>query len=278
MNTQTRLLRLYFHYLGTAFPARSMGILWKIFRPGRVQMRPHHEAVFRQAAQIHWPHPARADHYMVAHTWGQGDRTVLLLHGWGGAAYSYHVLVPRLLAGGFRVVAVDAPAHGASEGDYTHVPDMAAALQIFLRQEGMPYAVVAHSLGGLVAGLAFHEQGQVPEKCVFLGSSVCARSVFETYFDQLRVPASLRREFYERFLAETGYPLRLVDLRQYHDQWAKTRILPIYDEGDTVVPVQEPHAFWETQPTARPLWLTGAGHYGLLKDPRVMDAVVGFLT
>lgn len=278
MNYQTRLLRLYFHYLGTLFPQRSLRMLWQVFRPGRVQRRPHHETVFSQAGELRWAHPDRAGQAVVAHTWGQGGRTVLLLHGWGGAALSYHALIPRLLEAGFRVVALDAPAHGASEGTHTHVPDMAAALQAYLRQEGEPYAIIAHSLGGLVGGLALHEDGLAPQKWVFLGSSLCAQSVFETYFTQLRVPAPLRRAFFERFVAETGYPLRLVDLRQYHATLARAEVLAVYDEEDAVVPAGEPRAFWNSQPTARSLWLTGAGHYGLLKDGRVLEAVVAFLS
>src|SRR5688500_15132227 len=45
------------------------------------------------------------------HVWGTGP-AVYLVHGWGGRGSQLGSFVEPLLAGGFRVVMFDAPAHG----------------------------------------------------------------------------------------------------------------------------------------------------------------------
>jgi len=63
----------------------------------------------------------------------------------------------RLLKAGYTVLAMDLPAHGASAGQYSSIPQSARALREAL---GPLYAVIAHSMGAailteaLYAGLA----------------------------------------------------------------------------------------------------------------------------
>jgi len=50
----------------------------------------------------------------------------LLVHGCEGGISDFSTLNSRLLAAGHRMIAVDLPAHGASEGTMAHIPACAA--------------------------------------------------------------------------------------------------------------------------------------------------------
>src|SRR4051812_3545595 len=56
---------------------------------------------------------------VVSYRWGYVGPVVVLVHGWRGRASQFAPLVRSLVADGHRVVAFDAPAHGASRGSRT---------------------------------------------------------------------------------------------------------------------------------------------------------------
>ncbi len=63
----------------------------------------------------------------AAYSWGDGP-TVLLVHGWSGNAGQMAEFVAPLTRAGFRAVAIDLPAHGASGGGLSSVVHFARAI------------------------------------------------------------------------------------------------------------------------------------------------------
>ncbi len=85
--------------------------------------------------------------------WGEGPRDVLLVHGLAEHAGRYSHVAARLQAAGYRVTLVELRGHGESEGQRGHtrrwrryVEDIQTAASVLRR----PFALVAHSMGGLV--------------------------------------------------------------------------------------------------------------------------------
>lgn len=78
---------------------------------------------------------------------------MILLHGLGGGAVNWTLLAP-LLGRGHRVVAPDLPGHGRS-GKLPGLRDLRPCADVIValaeREDALPAAVVAHSLGGVVA-------------------------------------------------------------------------------------------------------------------------------
>ncbi|GGZ62147.1 alpha/beta fold hydrolase [Streptomyces subrutilus] len=86
------------------------------------------------------------------HTWGEGDRVALLIHGMMADHRTWRRVGPALADRGYRVIAVDLRGHGASgRGDYApelYADDLAETLPA-----GAELAL-GHSLGGLALSLA----------------------------------------------------------------------------------------------------------------------------
>ena len=59
---------------------------------------------------------------------------VLLLHGWDGRAAQMISFVEPLVDAGYAVLAVDAPAHGASAGRQTNMLEWSLALRAIARR------------------------------------------------------------------------------------------------------------------------------------------------
>jgi len=89
-------------------------------------------------------------HYEVT---GSGERTLLLLHGWGGSTESW-IPVVRDFSDGCRVIAVDFPGFGKSPEPESvwSVTEYAHLLLAFIRSlEVETVDLIAHSFGGRVA-------------------------------------------------------------------------------------------------------------------------------
>jgi len=97
--------------------------------------------------------PGLRIHYVTA---GEGDRTIVLLHGFPQTWWEWHRVIPTLVEAGFRVVAPDYRGAGHSwrpAGGYdkrTVAGDIQRLLREHLRIEG-PVVMVGHDIGLMVA-------------------------------------------------------------------------------------------------------------------------------
>ncbi|MFF7293418.1 alpha/beta fold hydrolase [Microbacterium sp. NPDC008134] len=94
----------------------------------------------------------------------QDADSIVLLHGLMGSTESWHDLVPRLAANGWRVLAIDLPGHGRSPRDPELTVARAAASAVRTVQTHLdrpPAAAMGHSYGGtvLAAGAAALDPG-----------------------------------------------------------------------------------------------------------------------
>ena len=98
--------------------------------------------------------------------WGDGDHTVVLIHGFLDTAWGWQPMVEAALAAGFHVVAPDMRGHGDSDwigpGGYYHFPDYLADLHEVVAQVGRTrVSLVGHSMGGSIAS---YYAGAFPER------------------------------------------------------------------------------------------------------------------
>lgn len=117
---------------------------------------------------------------------GEGP-TVVLVHGFAGAASNFAVLAP-LLVDGHRVIVPDLPGHGMSP-PLPAAPNVAAyadcVAAVAEREGGGPAVVVGHSMGGVVAlRLAMRRpelvRGIVLAAAAGIGTSTRAAEIFLT--------------------------------------------------------------------------------------------------
>ncbi|MFI6691224.1 alpha/beta fold hydrolase [Streptomyces sp. NPDC050433] len=86
------------------------------------------------------------------HTWGEGDRVALLIHGIMADHRTWRRVGPELAARGLRVIAVDLRGHGSS-GQGPYAPGDFADDLVETLPAGAEVAI-GHSLGGMALALA----------------------------------------------------------------------------------------------------------------------------
>lgn len=110
--------------------------------------------------------------------------TIAVLHGWGARAALMTSFFPALQKAGFRVVAVDFPAHGAAPAQRIHVPRATRATHAVYEATGPWHGIVGHSFGGAVAWFlatgAWRAVPQVPlARLALVAAPSSMRGVFE---------------------------------------------------------------------------------------------------
>ncbi len=221
--------------------------------------------------------------------WSWGDPTwplVVCLHGWGGRGTQWSPVATALLAREHRVVVLDAPAHGASDGDRASLPGFRNALLRVLDAVGAPAALVGHSLGGLAVLAAIASRANA-------GVSPLPRAV------SIGAPSSIDRPM-SRFLrrhegnADVAAAMIAQLEQRWHFRWREmdtvslaaqaarsggAPLLVVHAEDDEQVPVIEADGLTADWPGAvRYSAPAGSGHVRILREPLVVERVVQFIT
>jgi pimeloyl-ACP methyl ester carboxylesterase len=201
---------------------------------------------------------------------------VLLLHGWEGQASDLTAFVAPLLDTGFGVLAMDLPAHGASAGRQTSIPQSARALIAVGKALGPLHAVVAHSIGSAVVAEALHG-GLAAQRAVL----IAAPAYYEHHARGFAAAAGLDAEGTEAMLdllrATIGIDVREISLPQRAPQLRQPALF-VHSSDDRVVAIEESVDSAAAWPGARHVRVEGLGHRRLLSDPAVVAAAIAFVT
>jgi hypothetical protein len=239
--------------------------LWR--RPGRpAAVRPTERAVHEAATTSYVDHRGR----VTVYAWGDGERPVLLVHGWGARASRYAELVTALLDRGYSPVSYDAWAHGATPGPVRTILDHRVVIEALAQRHGPFAGVVAHSFGVPVAlhavpsgrvvaisGMA--DFGQLTHGfCAALGAGE-------------RVDAALRRAIERRYF---GGDAGIWERFSAHPAPGR-ELLVLHDTDDRVVDVAQADLLAAVG--AEVVRTSGLGHSRILGDPAVVADVVAFL-
>ena len=211
---------------------------------------------------------------LKAWSWGEGP-LVLLVHGWEGRGSQLGAFVPPLVEAGYRVVAFDAPGHGASDGNRSSLPHFAYGLRGVVEATEEPHAIIAHSLGCAAATLAIRE-GLAVKRLVYVAPPLEPVDYTVRFGEILdldeKVVEGLQRRIEERFLRKwSDYSLSLL---------AKEMTAPLlvfHDRDDRETFWSEGNALAEAWPGARLVTTTGLGHRRILRDPSVIAETTKFI-
>lgn len=211
---------------------------------------------------------------LVGYRFGSGPK-VLLLHGLGGSASQMYAFVQPLVAAGFEVVALDAPAHGESGGSWIAIPRYGAAIAQLAEHEGPMHALIAHSLGAPAATFALR-LGLQTERMVFVGAPADAFVYFILWARSLGLPGRLTARVRAEIEARAGYPMELLNAERMGDV-LRAPLLVIHDREDREVPWHDGERVRRSARDGRMLTTTGLGHRRILHDAQVVQAAVEFI-
>jgi pimeloyl-ACP methyl ester carboxylesterase len=207
-------------------------------------------------------------------SWGSGPQTILCLHGWQSQSYRWKKFVEAFDKEKYTVIAIDAPAHGKSEGQIFNVPIYARLIELLLETYSVTY-ILAHSLGAFATMCLFYEKPELAvKKVALLGTPGEATEFVDEYARVLktlpRVKANLKSYFAEYAGLDPSYysTIRFAPSQTSH-------ALIIHDTGDKEAPYAHAVRVNQLWPNSELITTNGLGHK--LRDISVVNDVVRFL-
>ena len=214
-------------------------------------------------------------HEIAAYVQGSGP-TVLVVHGWGDSAGSLGAFISPLARSGYRVVAIDLPAHGRSGGKRSNAYEMTEVIHGIAEQVGGVDAVVAHSIGAHATMLALREALR-PRAVVLLAPSTDLENTFDKFNELFSLPPlakrGLRASIERRFTTSVWGDFIAEDLVAN----VEVPALVIHDRGDTQIDVSGSERLVKSWPSARLHVTEGLSHTKIVRDPDVIAAAIDFI-
>jgi pimeloyl-ACP methyl ester carboxylesterase len=224
---------------------------------------------------------AWADGEVRGQVWGTGP-VVYLVHGWGGRGDQFAALVEPLVRAGYRPVLFDGPSHGASTpGRFgptsTTGVELGRALDAVSARFGPAEAVVAHSMGALVTLLTMNVGWLGAKGLVFVAPMSGYTATMDAFQQLLGFGSRTRRRVDKLTWARVGLAPDEFELPTlWGDLTPKPALLVVHDQTDPQTSYDDSKAFAETV-GADFLGTTGLGHNRVLRDPRAIERIIGFL-
>ncbi|RZT27107.1 pimeloyl-ACP methyl ester carboxylesterase [Kribbella sp. VKM Ac-2569] len=210
------------------------------------------------------------------YNWGDGNRPVLLVHGWRSRASRYAGFITRLLELGYSPVSYDAPAHGDSDGDVVSILGHQRIIRALEERHGPFEGVIAHSLGVPFALYAVRE-GVAAKRLVMISGVADFAYLADTFCAQLGLGPKINQQL--RRQIERGYFDGDDQIwTRFSVTAGKLELLVIHNDEDEIVdPAQAQVLLRNYGDRAHFLPTTGLGHRRILSDPAVITEAVAFL-
>ena len=214
------------------------------------------------------------------HCWNHPQqKKVLLLHGFGSAAYKFESYVAPLVKKGYEVLAFDAPAHGDSDGTNTNAIEYSEMIKKVIELYGPVNSFIAHSFGGIAISLAIESlPHDASTKIVFIAPATETTSAVDGAFVMLKLnDDEVRKEFDNIIFEKSGKQTEWFSIRRAVKN-IKAQILWIHDEDDDITPLSDALKVKNDNNANIKFIITkGLGHRRIYHDTAVKKAIENFL-
>ncbi|MCC6461181.1 MAG: alpha/beta fold hydrolase [Saprospiraceae bacterium] len=214
---------------------------------------------------------------IAVYHWGFRGPLVVLAHGWESHAGRWRKIAPALVEAGYQVLAVDAPAHGRSDGRHFTMIKYADVLRTLLQRFGPADSIIAHSVGGASAIWAMGTLSPAlrPRRAVILAAFAELQTIMDDGQRMTGASDRLMAAMDDYLQSLTGLRIRDYSMVRMAQKLGEVDAFLIHDRQDRVTAFRETELLHQAWPGAR-LWATDGFGHGLTA-PDVTEAVLDFV-
>ena len=256
------------HYLNAKFASQTAYTLFSVPRDGVLKSLP----TFLGSSAMRKLQYKNLD--IQTYEWHGDKETILLIHGWESNANRWHGIIQYLKSLNYRIVALDAPGQGLSDGKELN----AVLYSNFVNEVSeyfKPDYLVGHSLGGMTM---FYYMATYQPKHVKKMVSLGAPNRFLRITDNYKKLISLSNKSYRNFLEEFEKRFQINPSQFNSSDFVQKINVPIgivHDKEDKIVPYTDALEITESNKHV-PIYTTeNLGHS--LYDDNVNEQMVYFL-
>lgn len=211
---------------------------------------------------------------IATYRWPGNGKTILLAHGWESNAARWRYIIDDLKKEDYNIIALDAPAHGKSDGKQFNAVLYSEFINIVV-QKFKPEALIGHSVGGMASVFFMHNYPKdTVKKMVLLGAPAHFTGVFTRYKSMMgynkRISNALDNIVLERF----GKPVDYFSAANF-TKTITAKGLIIHDKKDKIIPFEDALLFANRYKNSELISTSGFGHG--LKDTSLTPKIIEFI-
>jgi len=263
-------------WLGSLWPALSSYLAYKIWFSTPRYKESKREKIWRELASQETL--IIAGKKVVIYKWGAiTPGYILTLHGWSGRASQLGAFINPINSQGIGVISFDAPGHGASEGHKTNIFEIANVVNELVKKYGAPRAIIAHSFGCMVAGLAMRKYRLAVTKLVAISCPTDTRFLTAGFAIHFRLNEKVMSRFNQRLFKDFGDDLYARTATDKNLKQLDINLLVVHDKEDRIVNWRQGEKLAKAIPGAQTYYTEKLGHQRLLRDKKLIERVSGFI-
>ena len=207
--------------------------------------------------------------------WGEGSRTILLIHGWGSKALDFYDLIQALLTlPDVKVIAFDAPGNGSAEGDLSNLFLFVEAVKAIKKVYGIPEVIIGHSLGGMAAVRVMQETRDYPKQLITIAPLINLKENFIGSMKNAGVSYENQQVFLDDFEALYAQSINNFHIQEMYDFADEVKHTLIYEQNDTVTPVADIEEFLGNHQEVSPIKNDHTNHAKIISDADVIAKII----
>ena len=196
---------------------------------------------------------------IMTYQWKGTKETILLVHGWESNAHRWKSLVNSLTIKGYNLIALDAPAHGASGGIRFNALLYAEFIHIVAKHFNAQ-VVIGHSVGGMASVLFQHKYNiKSVEKLILMGAPSEFKDVLERYYDLLGYNKRTRTQINLSIINLFGKAPEDFSTAKFSKQISSQGLI-IHDTEDAIIPYNDAILINKDFSDSQLITTTGFGH------------------
>ena len=269
------LTRWYIKIVSIFSITKAAQIAFRIFSTPFRKARPFKPAIFDTAENI----SICVDGYMLyGYIWGKENNSkALVVHGFESRAYNFEKYVSALIDLGYGVIAMDAKAHGKSEGKTIVLPEYIAMMKQLETLYGKFDVFLGHSFGGLAISLFNEENPHPGSKLVLIAPATETSTAIHMFCQFLKINKSIELQIQKLIQEKAGVPVDFYSVRRAM-QHIHSQTLWIHDLQDDITPYSDAKKVMDAHyPHVKFITTTGLGHRRIYRDQEVMRQIFEFI-
>ncbi|AUX19443.1 alpha/beta hydrolase [Flavobacterium columnare] len=254
----TKSIGLYLNILSFLMPKKALEISFLLFStPRQSKLKKEKLPQFLQN-----PKKERLnykDSFFQTYVWEGNDTRILLVHGWQSNSSRWENMFSYLKKTGSTIIALDAPAHGLSEGKKFSIPQYSQFISKTV-QRYQPQYLIGHSIGGKAClYYQYNFPTNVIKKIIILGAPCDFTTILKNYTDLLSLNAKLVKELKNKCTTEYKQKIETFSADLFV-QNTKIKGLVVHDIHDKTVSIDEGIKIVKAWKNARFLQTKDLGH------------------
>ncbi len=204
------------------------------------------------------------------YNWGNGNKNVLLVHGWGGRASNYGAIIPELINNGYNVISFDGPCHGESTKKKTNFFEMSDLVKLFLQKDKYDL-IITHSMGTVLTFTAMSSLKYEVNQMIILTTP----NQFLEFIDLAVIQFGLTDQTTKLLIKKTTKkydPITLKVSNIIKDIKMKDVTL-IHDKFDKVIPIEKSKTVSSLIKNSKFIEIHDTGHFKMLWSEKVVQII-----